>query len=59
MKLTDTQLVMLSAASQRKDGAIEVAPNLKSGASQNVNRHWIGTPDRRPKGTPLIGVFWR
>ena len=23
-----------------------------------VNRHWNGTPDRRPKGTPLIDVFW-
>jgi len=21
----------------------------------NVNRRWTGTPDRRPKGTPLIG----
>jgi hypothetical protein len=20
-----------------------------------VNRHWNGTPDRHPKGTPLIG----
>jgi Arm DNA-binding domain len=24
-----------------------------------VNRHWIGTPDRRPIGTPLSDVFWR
>jgi hypothetical protein len=24
----------------------------------SVNRHWNGTPDRRPKGTPLIDVFW-
>jgi transposase len=24
-----------------------------------VNRRWIGTPDRRPKGTPLSDEFWR
>ena len=36
MKLTDTQLVLLSAASQRDDCAIEIAPNLKGGAAHNV-----------------------
>ena len=36
MKLTDTQLVLLSAASQRDDCAIEIAPNLKGGAARNV-----------------------
>ena len=36
MKLTDTQLVLLSAASQREDGAIELAPNLKGGAAHKV-----------------------
>ena len=34
MKLTDTQLVLLSAASQREDRAIELAPNLKGGAAK-------------------------
>ena len=29
MKLTDTQLVLLSAASQREDGGVEPGPNLK------------------------------
>ena len=24
-----------------------------------VNRRWIGTPYRHPKGTPLSGEFWR
>jgi hypothetical protein len=38
MKLTDTQLVLLSAASQREDGAIELAPNLKGAASNKVVR---------------------
>jgi hypothetical protein len=36
MKLTDTQLVLLSAASQREDCAIELAPNLKGGAARKV-----------------------
>jgi integrase len=26
--------------------------------SMAVNRHWNGTPDRHPKGTPLSDVFW-
>src|SRR5215218_8262539 len=38
MKLTDTHLVLLSAASQRKDGGIELAPNLKGGAAQKLVR---------------------
>jgi hypothetical protein len=40
MKLTDTQLVLLSAASQREDRAIELAPNLKG----DVIRRAIWTP---------------
>jgi hypothetical protein len=36
MKLTDTQLVLLSAASQREDGDLELAPNLKGGAARKV-----------------------
>jgi hypothetical protein len=36
MKLTDTQLVVLSVASQREDGGIELAPNLKGGAAHKV-----------------------
>jgi hypothetical protein len=38
MKLTDTQLVLLSAAAQREDGGIELAPNLKGVAAQNLVR---------------------
>ena len=34
--LTSTQLVLLSAAAQREDGAIELAPNLKGGAADKV-----------------------
>jgi hypothetical protein len=36
MKLTDTQLVLLSAASQRDDCAVEVPENLKGGAAHKV-----------------------
>jgi Protein of unknown function (DUF3489) len=36
MKLTDTQLVLLSAASQREDGAVEIGPSLKGAASRKV-----------------------
>jgi hypothetical protein len=36
MKLTDTQLVILSAASQREDRAIELASNLKGAAAHKV-----------------------
>ena len=35
-KLTDSQLVLLSAASQRKDGAIDLAPNLKGSAAKKT-----------------------
>ena len=36
MKLTDTQLVLLSSASQRPDGAVETGPKLKAGAADKV-----------------------
>jgi hypothetical protein len=38
MKLTDTQLVLLSAALQREDRGIELGPNLKGGAAQKIVR---------------------
>ena len=36
MKLTDTQLVLLSAASQRDDRALEIPDKLRGGAAQKV-----------------------
>ena len=36
MKLTDTQLVLLSAAAQHQDGAVEIGPKLKGNAAQKV-----------------------
>ena len=35
-KLTDTQLVMLSAAAQRGDGAVGLPENLKGAAAQKA-----------------------
>src|SRR5712671_3353220 len=36
MKLTDTQLVLLSAAAQREDSAVEIGGKLKGSAAQKV-----------------------
>jgi Protein of unknown function (DUF3489) len=36
MKLTDTQLVLLSAASQREDGAVQIGSKLKGGAADKM-----------------------
>src|SRR5271165_606760 len=36
IKLTDTQLMMLSAAAQRNDRCLVAAPNLKVAASQKI-----------------------
>ena len=36
LKLTDTQLVLLSAAAQRDDHCLTPAPNLKGGVAQKV-----------------------
>jgi len=40
----------------RLDGMAEAFVELQS---QDVNRRWIGTPYRHPKGTPLNGEFGR
>ena len=39
-KLTDTQPALLSAAAQREDGTIELAPNLKGAAAHKVSANW-------------------
>ena len=36
MKLTDTELVLLSAASQRQDGAVKIGAKLKGAAANKV-----------------------
>ncbi len=42
MKLSDTQFVILSAASQREDGGVELPSNLKGGAAQKVVAKLLG-----------------
>lgn len=42
MKLTDTQLVLLSSASQRPDGCAELPANLKGGAAQKLVAKLLG-----------------
>ena len=59
MKLTDTQLVLLSAASQREDRAIELPANLKGGAAHKVVGKLLGdglVEERRASGDLPI---WR
>ena len=54
MKLTDTQLILLSAASQRDDRGIELPPNLKGGAAHKVVGKLLETglaEEIRPRGT--------
>src|SRR5271166_3226465 len=59
IKLTDTQLVILSAAAQREDRCLILPPTLKSGAAQKVANKLISsgfTKEVRPKaGAPI----WR
>jgi hypothetical protein len=53
MKLTDTQLVILSAASQRQDCAIELAPNSKGGAAYKVVGNALFPCECRVKHTDI------
>jgi len=39
--------------------AMLMAIRTQSRPATDVNRRWNGTPDRHPKGTPLIDAFWR
>ena len=43
IKLSDTQLVLLSAAAQREDRCLVASPTLKGGAAQKVTRKLIST----------------
>jgi hypothetical protein len=42
IKLTDTQIVMLSGAAQRDNRCLVAPPNLKGGATQQVAAKLIG-----------------
>ena len=60
MTLTDTQLLLLSAALQREDGGIELARNLKGGAAHRVVGKLLsqGAPPKlqgeQPDAEPLV-----
>ena len=43
IKLTDTQVVILSAAAQRKDRCLVAPPTLKGGAAQRVANKLISS----------------
>ena len=43
IKLTDTQLVILSAAAQREDRCLVAPPTLKGGAAQRVAKKLISS----------------
>ena len=59
MKLTDTQLVLLSAAAQREDGAIETGPRLKGNAAQKVLSKLLS--EHLVEEIPAVGALpvWR
>jgi hypothetical protein len=42
IKLTDTRLMMLSAAAQRNDRCLVAAPNLKAATAQKIASKLIG-----------------
>jgi len=46
IKLTDTQLLMLSAAAQREDRCIAAPPSLKGAAAQKIAAKLVDVPRR-------------
>src|SRR5688572_9386451 len=58
-KLTDTQLIILSAAAQRDDGGVELPLNLKGGAARKdvAQLLFVGLLDQVPARVPL--PVWR
>ena len=46
IKLTDTQLLMLSAAAQREDRYIAAPPSLKGAAAQKIAAKLVDVPRR-------------
>jgi hypothetical protein len=51
MKRTDTQLVLLSAASQREDGTVEIGSKLKGGAADKMIGKLLRLPPSRKGDT--------
>jgi hypothetical protein len=59
IKLTDTQLMMLSAAAQRNDRYLVAAPNLKAAAAQKIARKLIGAGLVREIRAKAGAPVWR
>jgi hypothetical protein len=59
IKLTDTQLLMLSAAAQRNDRYLVIAPNLKVAAAQKIASKLIGAGLVREIRAKTGAPVWR
>ena len=59
IKLTDTQLMMLSAAAQRNDRYLVAAPNLKGAAAQKIASKLIGAGLVREIRAKAGAPVWR
>lgn len=60
-KLTDTQLVLLSAASQHADGVIPISERLKGGVAKTVGEKLIalGLAEERHAVPPKKRTGWQ
>jgi hypothetical protein len=59
IKLTDTQLVLMSAAAQREDRCLVVSPTLKGGAARNVASNLISAGFVREVRAKSGDPIWR
>jgi hypothetical protein len=59
IKLTDTQLVILSDAAQRKDRCLVASPNLKGGAALKVANNLISAGFVEEMGAEAGAPIWR
>ena len=59
IKLTDTQLVLLGAAAQRKDLCLVASPTLKGGAAQKVARKLISAGIAKEVEAKASDPIWR
>jgi hypothetical protein len=59
VKLTDTQLVLLSAAAQRKDRCLVAPPTLKGGAAQKVANKLISAAFVQEIDAEAGAPIWR
>ena len=59
IKLTDTQLMMLSAAAHRNDRCLVAAPNLKVAAAQKIASKLIGAGLVKEIRAKAVATVWR